>query len=192
MLHWDVCEMSFCAVPTHRVTPRWGQNPTEFADTDLRRDNGLGYIRVEYSIHISSSFNWQTKIKTNKNLTSKRYPTRTFQKLDYNFFKVWLHRPFAQRNWWHYKFFKNLFLLHPPNRHRCFTLGVCYLWSDPWTHPLLLLLSLSLSLSHTHTHPNSKHWFTTSFLQPLPYLVTPYGPENCQLTSSFLLVLKQK
>ena len=21
--------------------------------------------------------------------------------------------------------------------------------------------------------PNSKHWFTTSFLQPLPYLVTP-------------------
>ena len=30
---------------------------------------------------------------------------------------------------------------------------------------------------------NSKHWFTTSFLQPLPYLVTPQGPENCQLTS---------
>ena len=25
----------------------------------------------------------------------------------------------------------------------------------------------------------------------LPYLGTPYGPENCQLTSSFLLVLKQ-
>ena len=22
-------------------------------------------------------------------------------------------------------------------------------------------------------HPDSKHWFTTSFLQPLPYLVTP-------------------
>ena len=21
---------------------------------------------------------------------------------------------------------------------------------------------------------NSKHWFTTSFFQPLPYLVTPY------------------
>ena len=38
---------------------------------------------------------------------------------------------------------------------------------------------------------NSKHWFTTSFLQPLLYLVTPQGPENCQLTSSFLLVLKQ-
>ena len=32
---------------------------------------------------------------------------------------------------------------------------------------------------------NSKHWFMTSFLQPLPYLVTPWGPENCQLTSSF-------
>ena len=37
----------------------------------------------------------------------------------------------------------------------------------------------------------SKHWFTTSFLQPLPYLVTSYVPENCQLTSSFSLVLKQ-
>ena len=37
----------------------------------------------------------------------------------------------------------------------------------------------------------SKHWFTTSLLQPLPYLVTPSGPENCQLKSSFLLVLKQ-
>ena len=43
-----------------------------------------------------------------------------------------------------------------------------------------------------HSFPNSKHWFTTSFLQPLPYFVTPLGPENCQLTSSFLLVLKQK
>ena len=32
--------------------------------------------------------------------------------------------------------------------------------------------------------PDSKYWFTTSFLQPLPYLVTPQGPENCQLTSS--------
>ena len=38
---------------------------------------------------------------------------------------------------------------------------------------------------------NSKRWFTTSFLQPLPYLVTPLDPENCQLTSRFLLVLKQ-
>ena len=34
---------------------------------------------------------------------------------------------------------------------------------------------------------NCKHWFTTSFLQPLPYLATPQGPENCQLTSSFLV-----
>ena len=34
---------------------------------------------------------------------------------------------------------------------------------------------------------NSKHWFTTSFLQPLPYLVTPQGPENCQLTTSFFV-----
>ena len=38
---------------------------------------------------------------------------------------------------------------------------------------------------------NSKHWFTTSSLQPLPYLVTPLGPGNCQLTSSFLFVLRQ-
>ena len=28
--------------------------------------------------------------------------------------------------------------------------------------------------SESHSEPNSKHWFTTSsFLQPLPYLVTP-------------------
>ena len=29
----------------------------------------------------------------------------------------------------------------------------------------------------------------TSFLQPLPYLVRPQGPENCQLTSSFVVVV---
>ena len=34
---------------------------------------------------------------------------------------------------------------------------------------------------------NSKHRFTTSFLQPLPYLVTPQGPENGQLTDSFFV-----
>ena len=34
---------------------------------------------------------------------------------------------------------------------------------------------------------NSKHWFTTSFLQPLPYLVTPSGRENGQLMSSFFV-----
>ena len=28
---------------------------------------------------------------------------------------------------------------------------------------------------------------TTSFLRPLPYLVTPQGPENCQLMSSFFV-----
>ena len=37
--------------------------------------------------------------------------------------------------------------------------------------------------------PNSKHWFTTSFLQPLPCLVTPTGPENCQLTSIYFLFI---
>ena len=30
----------------------------------------------------------------------------------------------------------------------------------------------------TEPLPNSRPWFTTSFLQPLPYLVTPEGPEN--------------
>ena len=39
-------------------------------------------------------------------------------------------------------------------------------------------LFISAQLS---TDANSKHWFTTSYLQPLPYLVTPQGPENCQL-----------
>ena len=47
------------------------------------------------------------------------------------------------------------------------------------------------AVEQTHCAANSKHWFTTSFLQPLPYLVTPWCPKNCQLTSSFLLVLKQ-
>ena len=37
---------------------------------------------------------------------------------------------------------------------------------------------------------HSKHWFTTSFLKPLPYLVTPKGPENCRLTSRCLLVVR--
>ena len=36
----------------------------------------------------------------------------------------------------------------------------------------------------TRSDSNSKHWFTTSFLQPLPYLFTPQVPENCQPTSS--------
>ena len=43
-------------------------------------------------------------------------------------------------------------------------------------------------LGVTLSDPNSKHWFTTSFLQPLPYLVTPQVPENCQRTSSFVVV----
>ena len=30
-------------------------------------------------------------------------------------------------------------------------------------------------------------WFTTSFLQPLPYLVTLQGPKTCQLTNSFFV-----
>ena len=43
----------------------------------------------------------------------------------------------------------------------------------------------------SHAATNFKHWFTTSFLQTLPYLVTPSGLEDCQLTSSILWVLKQ-
>ena len=41
--------------------------------------------------------------------------------------------------------------------------------------------------SGTNMTANSKHLFTTFFLQPLPYLVTPSGPENCQLTNSFFV-----
>ena len=52
----------------------------------------------------------------------------------------------------------------------------------------LICMSLAKCLSPCRGfHPNSKRWFTTSFLQPLPYLVTPWGPENCQLTSSFFV-----
>ena len=43
-------------------------------------------------------------------------------------------------------------------------------------------------LRHWRSTPNSRHWFMTSFLQPLPYLVRPQGLENCQLTSSFAVV----
>ena len=32
---------------------------------------------------------------------------------------------------------------------------------------IIIIIIVSMSSS------NSKHWFTTSFLQPLPYLVTP-------------------
>ena len=32
---------------------------------------------------------------------------------------------------------------------------------------------ISLLSDWIKNHPDSKHWFTTSFLQPLPYLVTP-------------------
>ena len=71
---------------------------------------------------------------------------------------------------------------------------------DDVTHTLMCVHTLTHTNTHantqthtcTHTHTNSKHWFTTSFLQPLPYLVTSYVAENCQLMSSFSLVLKQK
>ena len=39
--------------------------------------------------------------------------------------------------------------------------------------------------NRTTNIPDSKHRFTTSFLQPLPYLVLRWGPENCQLMSNF-------
>ena len=35
--------------------------------------------------------------------------------------------------------------------------------------------------------PNSKHWFTTSFRQPLPYLVTPQGPEKMTANVQFFV-----
>ena len=49
------------------------------------------------------------------------------------------------------------------------------------------MLHPRLDTADSGVGPNSKHWFTTSFLQPLLYLVTPLGPENCQLTSSFFV-----
>ena len=36
-----------------------------------------------------------------------------------------------------------------------------------------LLHKATDSAQQIRAEPNSKHWFTTSFLQPLPYLVTP-------------------
>ena len=35
--------------------------------------------------------------------------------------------------------------------------------------------------------PNCKHWFTTSFLQPLLYLITSQCLKKCQLTSRFFV-----
>ena len=34
---------------------------------------------------------------------------------------------------------------------------------------------------------NSKHWFTTSLFQPLPYLVTPWGPEKLSANEQFFV-----
>ena len=34
---------------------------------------------------------------------------------------------------------------------------------------------------------NSKHWFTTSFLQPLPYLVMPWGSRKLSANEQFLV-----
>ena len=50
----------------------------------------------------------------------------------------------------------------------------------------------SLSWLKTVPASNSKHWFTTSFLHPLPELITTQVSENCQLTDSFSLVLKSQ
>ena len=35
--------------------------------------------------------------------------------------------------------------------------------------------------------PNSKHWFTTSFLQPLPYLVTAIGSRKLSANEQFFV-----
>ena len=66
------------------------------------------------------------------------------------------------------------------------------------THACTHTQACTHARTHTHTQsdthltpsrrrPNSRHWLTTSFLQPLPYVVTPQGPENCQLTCCFLV-----
>ena len=49
------------------------------------------------------------------------------------------------------------------------------------------LVGQGIFLPESASNTNSKHWFMTFFLQPLPYLVTPQGPENCQLMSSFFV-----
>ena len=41
-----------------------------------------------------------------------------------------------------------------------------------------ILVLVAILVSAENATPNSKHWFTTSFRQPLPYLVTRKGPEN--------------
>ena len=61
----------------------------------------------------------------------------------------------------------------------------CPMAAGPASSPYVHLLK------HSNEEPNSKHWFTTSFRQPLSYLVTSQVPENCLLTSSCLLVLTQ-
>ena len=65
--------------------------------------------------------------------------------------------------------------------------------SDPAARPSMAIrrrpfpsLSAATGLPQPPPH-QTPAWFTTFFLQPLPYLVTPYGPENCQLLSSFFV-----
>ena len=46
--------------------------------------------------------------------------------------------------------------------------------------------------SDSNSEPNSKHWFTTSFLQPLPYFIYVIGSRKLSANEQFfLLVLKQ-
>ena len=61
----------------------------------------------------------------------------------------------------------------------------------PGVQPFTLGTKLQALVYDILPSTNCKHWFTTSVLQPLPYLVTPKGPKICQLTSSVLLALKQ-
>ena len=63
--------------------------------------------------------------------------------------------------------------------------GVCTYNSLP---PMCKVMNVLFSFGdwvQTPTLYNSKHWFTTSILQPLPQLITPQVSKNCQLTDSF-------
>ena len=56
-----------------------------------------------------------------------------------------------------------------PQEHACLSTAILPVPCAPnYTHSELLRM-----VGGQAGGPNSKHWFTTSFLQPLPYLVTP-------------------
>ena len=66
---------------------------------------------------------------------------------------------------------------------------ICYirLSSSPAALQNQYKVKVSLGKVGSVSYTNSKHWFTISFLQPLPYLVTPLGPEKCSANEQFFV-----